>query len=69
MIKMFIGLHVKYRLFLSDLKEAFVFSTDFRKKYSNKIFMKICPVGVEWFPADGPQDEANSRFSQFCYRT
>jgi len=34
-------------------------------------FMKICPVGVGLFYADGQtdrqtHDEANSRFSQFC---
>ena len=33
--------------------------------------MKICPVGAEMFHTDsrtGRQDEANSRFSQFCDR-
>jgi hypothetical protein len=33
--------------------------------------MKICPVRVELFRADGPtdiHDEVNSRFSQFCER-
>jgi len=35
--------------------------------------MKICPVGAEFFNADGRadgrtdrHDEANTRFSQFC---
>jgi len=28
---MYIGLHVKYPLFLSDFKETCIFSTDFRK--------------------------------------
>jgi len=35
-------------------------------------FMKIRPVGVESFHANGRtdgHDEANSRFSQFCKRT
>ena len=31
MIKMFFGLHVKYQLFLSDINETCIFSTDFRK--------------------------------------
>jgi hypothetical protein len=31
-------------------------------------FLKIRPVGVELFHADG-QDEAKSRFSQFCERS
>jgi hypothetical protein len=30
------------------------------EKYSN--FMKICPVGTEWFDADGQTDEANRLF-------
>jgi len=29
--KMYIGLHVKYQLFLSDCNETWGFSTDFRK--------------------------------------
>ena len=32
---MYIGLHVKYPLFLSDINGTWVFSTDFSKKYSN----------------------------------
>ena len=34
--------------------------------------MTVCPVGVELFRTDGQtyrqNDEANSRFSQFCER-
>ena len=51
-----------------------------RVEYSGQIlkntqilnFMKIRPVGAEMFHADrrtDKHDEANSRFSQFCWRT
>jgi len=66
---MYIGLHVKYQLFLSDLNETSIFSTDFRKKPPTSNFMKIRSVGTELFHADGQtdrRDEANRRFSQFC---
>jgi hypothetical protein len=64
---MYIGLHVKYPLFLSDLNSLDSFSKN--PQISN--FMKIRPVGAELFHADirtDIQDEANSRFWQFCER-
>ena len=69
--KMYIGLHVKCPLFLSDFNETRFFSTDFRKKKNPQIsnFIKIRLVGAELFDADGRTDrheETNSRFSQFC---
>ena len=72
--KMYIGLHVKYPLFLSDFNETWISSTDFRKKNSNVKFhenptsrSRVIPCG----PTDGETDrhyKANSRFSQFCER-
>jgi len=46
----------------------------FEKKKNPRISnsMKFRPVGADLFQADGRtdgQDEANSRFSQFCERT
>jgi len=50
--KMYIGLHVKCRLFLSDFKEMSLFLTDFRKIMKHKIPLKIRAVGVELLRAD-----------------
>jgi hypothetical protein len=72
--KMYIGLHVKYSLFLSDFNETRFFPTDFRKKSSNVKFhenpssrSRVVPCGRAGRRTDG-HDEANSRFSQFCER-
>ena len=68
---MYTGLHAKYSLFLSDLNESWIFSTDFRKNAQISNFTRIRPVGAELFHADrqtDTHDEANNRFSQFCER-
>ena len=63
MIKnVYIGLHVKYPLFLSDFSETRIFSVNFLK-----LFKKISGKSVKWEPScsmrtDG-QDGANSRLS------
>ena len=69
--KIFIGLHVKYLLLLSDFNETWIFSTDFSKKTQISDFMEIRPMGSELFHADGGtdrHDEAIRHFSQFCER-
>ena len=51
---MYIGLHVKYRLFLSDFHEIVITSTDFRKESNFKF--RENPAGAEIFHADGQRD-------------
>jgi len=52
MIKMYIGFHVKYKLFLSDFNDIWIFSTDYLKNTQIWNFMKIRPLGAELFHAE-----------------
>jgi len=49
---MYIGLHAKYPLLLSDFNEILIFLTDLKKKNSNINFMKIHTVGTNLFHVD-----------------
>jgi len=53
---MYIGLHVKYRLFLLDFNETRIFIDSLSKTTPISNFMKIHPVGAELFYADGRTD-------------
>jgi hypothetical protein len=57
-LKMYIGLHVKYPLFLSNFNETWIFSTGFRKKKCSGV--KISWKSVQWelscSHADGQTD-------------
>jgi len=44
---MYIGLHVKYPLFLSDFNDDCIFWTYFQRNAQISFFMKICPVGTK----------------------
>jgi hypothetical protein len=73
---MYIGLHVKYPLSLSDFNQTYILLTGFRKVLKYQISLK----SVQWEPScsirtDGHidrqtdrHDEAHSRFSQMCER-
>jgi len=66
---MYVSLHVRYLLFLSDFNETLIVSADFRKKnteikfHGNPSLEAGRSVGTDR-RTDG-HDE-NSRFSQFC---
>ena len=72
---MYLGLHVKYLLFLSDFQENSIFSTDFGKKNAQiSNLMKIHPVGAEMLYGNGRtngdrHEEASSRLSQIWERS
>ena len=64
---MCIGLHVKYRLFLLDFNQSWIFRTDFSKN----------PQSIQWQPRCSMRtdrqtdrhDKAKSRFPQLCGRS
>jgi len=69
--KIYIVLHVKYPLFLWDFNETLIFFFDiFWENIQTSDFMKIHPVGTEFFHADGQtwwslKKKTYSCFSQF----
>jgi hypothetical protein len=69
LIKKFIGLHTKCPLFLSNLNETGIFSTDFQKNTQVLHFIKICRADTELVHADRQKErpeKANSNFSPVC---
>ena len=54
--QIYIGLHVKYPLFLLDFNETSICSTDFPKNTPVSNFMKIRHVRAELFHVDGETD-------------
>jgi len=70
---MYVGIRVKYPLFLSDFNEKWIFLTEFPKILKYKFYenpssgIRAVPCGRAGGRMDR-HDEANSRFSQFCER-
>jgi hypothetical protein len=63
--KIYIGLHVKLPLLLSDFNETWNFSTDFRKLLKSN-FVKIRPMRAEVFRADGRKGRRTDRHNEAC---
>jgi len=53
---MWLGLHVKYPLFLSGFNESRTVTQQIFDKYSISNFIKLRPVGAELFNVDGRTD-------------
>jgi len=53
---MYIGLHVKCRLLLSDFNGASLLTTDFLGKYPNIKFHENPSIGAEFLDADGKME-------------
>jgi len=53
---MYVDIRVKYLLFLSDIIETWIFSTNFRNKSWISNFLKTCPVDADMFQPDGRTD-------------
>jgi hypothetical protein len=56
---MYVGIHVKYPLFLSDFDETWIFSIYFRKNPQISNFVEIRPVRAELYGAYGQTDMTN----------
>jgi len=62
---MYIGLHVKYPIFLSDFNKIYNFLSDRVSKNTQILnLMKICPVGAELIYAVGQTDERTDRHDE-----
>jgi hypothetical protein len=53
---MYMGLHIKYLLLLSDFNQNLTFLDIFSKNPKISNFMKICPVGAKLFHVDRQAD-------------
>jgi hypothetical protein len=65
---MYIGLNVKYMVFLSDLHQPLIFSDIFSKNPQISNFINIRPVGNDLCHVNrrtDRRDEINGNFSQF----
>ena len=64
---MYIGLHVKYPLFLSDFNETWILQTDLKKTFVSDL-MKIRLVGAELFNEEVRADRQIDRHGEASSR-
>jgi hypothetical protein len=67
--QMYIGLHVKYQLFLSDFNENLNFLKGFSKKFPNMNFHENPSSGIRFVPSDRQTDKYNETINllmQLC---
>jgi len=60
---MYIGLHVKYPLYMSHFNDTWIVSTDVLKSTDISNLTKICPMGDELLHVEGQID----RYDEFLY--
>jgi hypothetical protein len=66
---MYVGLHLKYPLFLSDFIGTVIFPKDFRKILNIEFLKTELHAGGQRDGKAGKKNEATGRSSQFCEPT